>query len=169
MSDANHLGINVASGDACEPSPPGSGHAPDDAALASLLARVRTVAVVGLSPKPDRTSHQIAAWLLDHTPYEVYGVNPMAAGQIVLGHEVVATLAELPVVPDLVDVFRRSDDVPPVVDDAIGVGAGALWLQLGIVNEEAATKARAAGMTVVQNRCLKVEYARLRTAIVAGS
>lgn len=165
----NILGINVASGDACEPSPPGSGHAPDDAALAALLARTRTVAVVGLSPRPDRTSHEIAAWLLDHTPYEVYGVNPMAAGQTVLGREVVAALGDLPVVPDLVDVFRRSDDVPPVVDHAIGVGAATLWLQLGIVNEDAAAKARAAGMAVVQNRCIKVEYARLRAAIEATS
>jgi predicted CoA-binding protein len=174
----NLLGINVGSDDACIPSapratPPSSAPradlAPPDAELAALLARTRTVAVVGLSPRPDRTSHQIGAWLQANTPYELYWVNPMAAGQEVLGRSVYAALADLPVVPDLVDVFRRSEDVPVVVEGAIAVGAKAVFMQLGIVNEDAASAARAAGLDVVQNRCIKVEYARLRDAIDAAS
>jgi predicted CoA-binding protein len=174
----NLLGINVGSDDACIPSapratPPSSAPradlAPPDAELAALLARTRTVAVVGLSPRPDRTSHQIGAWLQANTPYELYWVNPMAAGQEVLGRSVYAALADLPVVPDLVDIFRRSEDVPAVVEGAIAVGAKAVFMQLGIVNEDAASAARAAGLDVVQNRCIKVEYARLRDAIDAAS
>jgi len=152
--------VNVGgTGDAC-PAPTDQ-QAPDDAALAALLERTRTVAVVGLSPKPERTSHQVAAWLQDNTPFDLYWVNPMAAGQQVLGQPVYASLAELPLVPDLVDVFRRSEDVPPVVEAAIAVGAKAVFMQLGIVNKEAAAIASAAGLDVVQNRCLKVEYRRL--------
>lgn len=164
----NFLGFPVGSGDACIPSTPGADQDPPDAEFAALLARTRSVAVVGLSPRPDRTSHEIGAWLQANTPYDLYWVNPMAAGQEVLGLPVYATLADLPVVPDLVDIFRRSDDVPPVVDAAIGVGAKAVFMQLGIANEEAATVARAAGLDVVQNRCIKVEYARLRGAIEAA-
>ena len=164
----NFLGIPVGSGDACDPSAQSADQAPSDVELAALLARTRSVAVVGLSPRPDRTSHAIGAWLQSNTPYDLYWVNPMAAGQEVLGLPVYATLADLPVVPDLVDIFRRSEDVPPVVDAAIAVGARAVFMQLGIANEEAATAARAAGLHVVQNRCIKVEYARLRSAIEAA-
>lgn len=160
--------MDVEPGDACEPSPPGSGHAPDDASLAALLARTRTVAVVGVSPRPDRVSHEVAAWLQAHTPYDFFWVNPAAAGEEILGLPVHASLTDLPVVPDLVDVFRRADAVPPVVDEAIAVGASIVWLQLGIVNEKSAAVARAAGLTVIQNRCLKVEYGRLRGAIEAA-
>jgi predicted CoA-binding protein len=173
----NFLGINVGSGDACLPPAPGAALpssapraelAPPDSELAALLASTRTVAVVGLSPRPDRTSHQIGAWLQAHTPYDLYWVNPMAAGQEVLGRFVYATLGDLPVVPDLVDIFRRSEDVPPVVEEAIAVGAKAVFMQLGIANEDAASGARAAGLDVVQNRCIKVEYDRLRTLIEAA-
>jgi predicted CoA-binding protein len=173
----NYLGINVGSGDACVPSAPGAtlpssapraDLAPPDAELAALLARTRSVAVVGLSPRPDRTSHQIGAWLQANTPYDLYWVNPMAAGQEVLGRPVYASLADLPVVPDLVDIFRRSQDVPSVVEEAVAVGAKAVFMQLGIANEDAASAARAAGLDVVQNRCIKVEYSRLRSAIEAA-
>jgi len=164
----NLLGISVDSGDACVPSEPGSGQAPADPELAALLARTRTVAVVGLSPRPDRTSHQIGAWLQANTPFDLYWVNPMAVGQEVLGLPVYAALADLPVVPDLVDIFRRSEDVPPVVEEAVGLGAKAVFMQLGIANEAAAGVARAAGLDVVQNRCIKVEYSRLRGAIEAA-
>jgi predicted CoA-binding protein len=161
----NFLGINVGSGDACVPSMQGDGQAPPDTEFAALLARTRSIAVVGLSPRPDRTSHQIGAWLQTNTPYDLYWVNPMAAGQEVLGRPVYASLADLPVVPDLVDIFRRSEDVPPIVADAIAVGARAVFMQLGIANEDAASGARAAGLDVVQNRCIKVEYRRLKDQI----
>ena len=160
------LGIDVSAGDACLPS--SEGEAPDDRALADLLATTRTVAVVGLSPRPDRTSHHIGAWLQKNTPFELYWVNPMAAGQEVLGQPVYPSLAALPVAPDLVDIFRRAEDVPPVVDDAIAVGATTAWMQLGIANADAAAVAREAGLHVIQNRCIKVEYARLREAIEAA-
>lgn len=165
------LGITIPSGDACVPPARGSSQAPSDAELAALLARTRTVAVVGLSPRPDRTSHQIGAWLQANTPYDLYWVNPMAAGQEILGEPVYATLADLPLVPDLVDIFRRSEDVPPVIADAIAVGARAVFMQLGIANEAAATAAADAGLDVVQNRCIKVEYRRLEPLIqgAAGS
>ncbi len=158
--------VNVGGSDDACPAPT-PGQAPDDPTLAGILARTRTVAVVGLSPRPDRTSHAIGAWLQKNTPYELYWVNPRAAGEDVLGQPVYASLADLPVVPDLVDVFRRSEDVPPVVEDAIAVGATTVFMQLGIVNEEAAAAARDAGLDVIQNRCLKVEYGRLRGLIDA--
>ena len=164
----NFLGIGVGSDDACPSPVPGADEAPTDAQLAALLARTRAVAVVGLSPRPDRTSHQIGAWLRANTPYDLYWVNPMAVGQEVLGLPVYAALADLPVVPDLVDIFRRSEDVPPVVDEAVALGAKAVFMQLGIANDGAAGVARAAGLDVVQNRCIKVEYRRLRPLIEAA-
>lgn len=151
--------------DAC-PMPMAS-DAPADEAMARLLADVRSVAVVGASPNPDRTSHQITTWLIEHTPYEVYLVNPMAGDADIDGHGFYPSLASLPLVPDLVDVFRRPELVPPIADDAIAVGAKALWLQLGIRNEEAVTAATKAGLAVVQNRCIKVEYKRLLDRIQA--
>lgn len=150
-------------GEAC--AAPTSAQAPEDDALVDLLAKARTIAVVGASPSDHRTSYSIAVWLMTHTPYEVYLVNPRAEGQEIRGHGFYASLADLPVVPDIVDVFRRSDHVPPVADEAIGVNAHALWMQLGVVHEEAATKAKDAGLTVVQNRCIKIEYERLRDQI----
>jgi len=164
----NLLGIEVGSEEACPSPTPGADQAPPDAEFAALLARTRTVAVVGLSPRPDRTSHQIGAWLQAHTPYDLYWVNPMAVGEEVLGLPVYATLADLPVVPDLVDIFRRADDVPPVVDEAVALGCKAVFMQLGIANDGAAAVARAAGLDVVQNRCIKVEYRRLLPLIAAA-
>lgn len=153
-------------GDAC--AAPTSAQAPDDSAMVDLLAKARTVAVVGASPSDHRTSYSIAVWLMTHTPYEVYLVNPMAEGEEIRGHGFYASLADLPVVPDIVDVFRRSDHVPPVADEAIEVQAQALWMQLGVVNDQAAAKAADAGLTVVQNRCIKIEYERLRNLIEQG-
>lgn len=144
---------------------PARGEAPGDDAMVQLLAGAETVAVVGASPNEHRTSHQIATWLMDHTPYQVYLVNPAAGREEIRGHGFYATLDELPVVPDIVDVFRRSEHTPPVATEAAVVGAGALWLQLGIRNDPAMETARASGLTYVQNRCIKVEYARLRDRI----
>jgi predicted CoA-binding protein len=139
----------------------------DDQEMVELLAHVRTVAVVGASPNPDRTSHQIAQWLMANTPYQIYLVNPAAGDAEIRGHGFYDSLSDLPVAPDLVDVFRRSEHVPPIAQEAIEVGSVGLWLQLGVINNDAADAALDAGMSVVQDNCLKVAYSRLRTAIEA--
>lgn len=147
---------------------PNSSKAPGDDALADLLAKATSIAVVGASPNAARTSHQIAIWLMDHTPYEVYLVNPAAGDGEIRGHGFYTSLAELPVEPDIVDVFRRSEHTPGIATEAAVVGAGALWLQLGVINEEAMDIARKSGLTAVENRCIKVEYARLHESIEAA-
>jgi len=151
--------------DAC-PMPLAS-QAPPDEELALILARSRSVAVVGASPRPTRTSHAIALWLMENTRYEVFLVNPMAGDADIEGHGFYAELRDLPVTPDIVVAFRRAEDIPPVADAAIACDAAVLWMQLGIVNEQAATLAAAAGLDVIQNRCIKVEYARLKDEIAA--
>lgn len=139
--------------------------APAASEVAALFARATTIAVVGASPRPQRTSHEIATWLMDHTPYEVFLVNPLAAGEEIRGHGFYDSIADLPVVPDIVDVFRRAEFTPAVATEAAVVGAGALWLQLGVINDEAMQIARASGLVAVENRCIKVEYARLHKQI----
>ena len=132
-------------------------------AVAHILAHCRTVAVVGLSPKQHRDSYEVAHYMQAHG-WRIVPVNPVAAvsGKPILGEKVYATLtaAAQHEALDLVNVFRNSEDVPPVVDEAIGLGLKALWLQLGIRHDEALARARTAGMVVVQNRCLKVDHAR---------
>jgi len=131
---------------------------PDDQAITNLLKRMRKVAVVGISRKTDRPSHGIARFLIGQG-LEVYGVNPLL--DEVLGIKVYPSLTDIPGPIDLVDVFRRSDTVPPVVDETIAVGAGAIWLQEGVIHEEAAAKATEAGIDVVMDRCLYKEWLRL--------
>lgn len=130
--------------------------------IRQILASCRTVAVVGLSPKPERASFEVARYLQAHG-WRIIPVNPVAAasGLTILGEAVYATLQEAAqhASIDVVDVFRNSADVPPVAQEAIAIGARALWLQLGIENAPAAAAAQAAGLWVVQNRCLKVEHA----------
>ncbi|MDO9195997.1 CoA-binding protein [Rhodoferax sp.] len=127
-----------------------------------ILKTCRTVAVVGLSPKPHRASFDVARYMQAHG-WRIIPVNPVAAasGATILGERVYATLLEAAQHEkiDLVNVFRNAEDVPPVVTDAIAIGAPALWLQLGIENAAAAAAARAAGLRVVQDKCLKVEHA----------
>ena len=147
---------------------PTSADAPDDVTLTRVLARASTIAVVGASPNPERTSHQIALWIMQNTPYEVFLVNPRGGDSDILGHGFFDDLASLPVVPDIVDVFRAPDHVPDVAVDAIEAGAGTLWLQLGIRHDAAALLAHQAGMDVIQNRCFKVEYRRLAEHIEAA-
>ena len=132
----------------------------EDARIAAILRRVRTVAVVGASNKPERPSYGVMRFLQAHG-FEVTPVNPGLAGQQLLGMTVVARLEDLTAVPDMVDVFRASDQVGPVVDSAIALGVGVVWMQLGVVNEAAAVKARAAGVEVVMDRCPAIEWARL--------
>ena len=127
-----------------------------------ILKTCRTVAVVGLSPKPHRDSFDVARYMQAHG-WRIIPVNPVAAasGEPILGEKVYATLLEAAQHEkiELVNVFRNSADVPPVAQEAIAIGAQALWLQLGIENAAAASAAQAAGMRVVQNTCLLVEYA----------
>jgi predicted CoA-binding protein len=123
-----------------------------------LLRRAKSVAIVGASNNPARASFFVATYLLSSTAYDVYLVNPRE--KEILGQPVYASLADLPVVPDVVDVFRRHDDLPGVAQEAIDIGAKALWLQLGSWNEDAAALAEGAGLSVVMDRCIKIEHAR---------
>lgn len=126
--------------------------------LKRLFETVRTIAVVGCSPKPERPGHYVAKYLQD-LGYRVIPVNP---GQTeILGEKCYASLRDIPEPVDLVDCFRRAEDIPPVVEDAIAIGAKFVWMQLGIVNEAAAQRAMAAGIEVVMDRCPKIDYPRL--------
>lgn len=129
-----------------------------DADLKRLFETVRTIAVVGCSPKPERPGHYVAKYLQD-LGYRVIPVNP---GQTeILGEKCYASLRDIPEPVDMVDCFRRAEDIPPVVEDAIAIGAKFVWMQLGIVNEEAAQRAIDAGIDVVMDRCPKIDYPRL--------
>jgi uncharacterized protein len=123
-----------------------------------LLDGTRTVAVVGASDNPARASFFVATYLLATAPYEVWFVNPRV--REILGRPVYPSLADLPGTPDLVDVFRRPADLPQVLDETLAAGARTLWLQLGLWDEDVARKAEDAGLTVVMDRCLKIEHAR---------
>jgi len=131
---------------------------PPPSARLALLRRTNAVAMVGASPNPARPSNFVATYLLASTNFDVYFVNPNATE--ILGRPVYKTLAELPVVPDLVDTFRRPEDLPSVLDEVLAVGAKAWWLQFGLWAPELALRAEAAGLTVVMDRCLKIEHAR---------
>jgi uncharacterized protein len=124
-----------------------------------LLKESRNVAVVGLSDSPYRTSHAIAR-ILQSWGYRIFPVNPNLTGPV-LGEEPYASVSEIPEPIDIVDVFRRSEKVAPVAEDAVAAGAKVLWMQSGVVNEEAARYAEEHGLTVVMDRCIKVEHARL--------
>ncbi len=124
----------------------------------NLLRNARSIAIVGASDKPSRASYFVATYLQSSSPYRLYFVNPVA--KEILGQPAYASLADLPEVPDVVDVFRKNEDIPGVVEEAKAVGAKVLWLQLGTWHEEAARAAEAAGMSVVMDRCIKIEHAR---------
>lgn len=137
------------------------------ATIAHLVSHPRTVAVVGLSPKPHRESYQVAQYM-QRQGWRIVPINPVAAasGTPILGQPVYASLHDAAAVESiaLVNVFRNSEDVPPVVDEAIAIGAPAVWLQLGIRHDAALARARAAGLLCVQDACLLVEHARARRA-----
>ena len=124
-----------------------------------ILRDTSTVAIVGASANVARASHEVWTYLRSHSDFTLYLVNP-TIGKIE-GTPVYPSLADLPVVPDLVDVFRRHEFLPSVLDDTIAVGAKTLWLQSGLWHEQVARDGEAAGLQVVMDRCLKVEYARL--------
>ncbi|GAB2895319.1 CoA-binding protein [Neomicrococcus lactis] len=124
----------------------------------NILRSTKSIAIVGASDKPSRASYFVATYLLSSTRFKVYFINPMV--KEILGQPVYASLADLPEVPDLVEVFRKHDDLPEVLEEAKAVGAKTLWLQLGSWHEEVAREAEAAGMNVVMDRCVKIEHAR---------
>lgn len=136
----------------------------DDAYLRDVLRRSRTIAMVGASPNWVRPSY-FAMKYLQGKGYRVIPVNPVAAGQEILGERVYASLAEVPGPFQMVDIFRNSEAAGPIVDEAIALqeekGIQVIWMQLGVVNEAAAARAEAAGLKVVMNRCPKIEYGRL--------
>ena len=132
---------------------------PDADGIRGLLSAAQNVAVVGLSDKPYRTGHAIAR-ALQGFGLRIFPVNPNLRGPV-LGEEPHARVRDLPQTVDIVDVFRRSAEVMPVAEDAVAAGAKVLWMQSGVVNEEAAAYAREQGLTVVMDRCLKVDYASL--------
>jgi predicted CoA-binding protein len=136
-----------------------------DESITEILTRVRTIALVGMSNKADRPSHGVARFLQDHG-YRVIPVNPGLAGQELLGEQVYASLSDIPHDVDMVDIFRQPDAVPGIVDDALARWADlqVIWMQLGVEHAGAAQVARARGVTVIQDRCPKIEYARLRAA-----
>lgn len=128
--------------------------------LREILRVVKTIAMVGASANWNRPSY-FAMKYLQEKGYRVIPVNPTIAGQEVLGETVVASLDELPVPVDMVDIFRNSQAAGPIVDDAIRIGAKVVWMQLGVRNDDAARRAEAAGLKVVMDRCPKIEHARL--------
>lgn len=126
----------------------------ESADIDRVLSQYRTVAVVGVSPDPDRPSHVVADFLKAQG-YRMIPVTPK--GGVILGETVYPNLTSIPEQVEVVDIFRRPEDVPPIVDEAISIEAKVVWIQEGIVNEEAAAKARAAGLTVVMDHCMKQE------------
>lgn len=126
--------------------------------IRGLLESAKAIAVVGLSEKPERDSYRVASYLLEQG-YTIIPVNPGIREW--KGIKAYASLSDVPAQVDIVDIFRRSEHVPDIVDEAIGIGAKAVWMQLGIVNEGAAEKARKAGLEVVMDRCIKVEHSSL--------
>jgi predicted CoA-binding protein len=131
-----------------------------DAFLRDILTGVRTIAVVGASPSPHRPSHRVMRYLQRHG-YRAIPVNPFAAGDTILGERCYAALDEIGERIDMVDVFRRSEAAGAVVDQAIAIGANIVWMQLGVVDRDAAARADAAGIKVVMDRCPAIEIPRL--------
>ncbi len=139
--------------------------APQD--IGALLAETRTIALVGISDRPDRPSYGVMRTLQDHG-YRVLPVNPQIAGEHIHGEFVWGRLSDIGVPIDMVDIFRRSDAAGEVVDDAIAIGAKAVWMQLGVVDEAAAARAEAAGLKVVMDHCPAIEIRRLGLAPVSA-
>ena len=133
-------------------------HGPDAIQRQRILREAKTVAIVGASPNAARSSYFVATYLNQSSDFELYFVNPNATE--ILGRPVYKSLADLPVVPDIVDVFRKASDIPSVVDDVVAIGAKTIWVQLGIWNQEAAEYGESKGLAVVMDRCIKVEHAR---------
>ena len=127
-------------------------------AIIKILSESKTVAIVGISDKPDRPSHKVAKYLKEHG-YKIIPVNPRL--KEVLGEKCYADLPDISVSVDVVDIFRKPEDINPIVDSAISIGAKTIWMQEGITNDEASDKAEAAGLMVVMNHCMLKEHSRL--------
>jgi len=142
-----------------------------DGHLRKVLASVRTIAMVGASPDWHKAS-SFAMKYLQTKGYRVIPVNPRAAGKLILGETCYASLRDIPLKEtgpiDMVDVFRKASAAGPIVEDAIAIGAKIVWMQLGVHNDEAAAKAEDAGLTVIMNRCPKIEYGRLQGELSWG-
>ncbi len=133
--------------------------APTNAEVKALLEKSKNVAIVGISNKEDRASYQVAKWLQQNAHFNLFFVNPVI--DEVLGQKCFASLADIPEPIDIVDVFRKAEDCPSVLEKAIAVGAKSIWLQLGISSDEVATVGSTAGLEVVMDRCIKIDYANL--------
>ncbi|QDX27791.1 CoA-binding protein [Sphingomonas suaedae] len=140
----------------------------DDAQIKALLENARTIAMVGASDRPDRPSYRVMAMLQEHG-YRVIPVNPQITGEHLHGEFVFRDLGQIGDPIDIVDIFRRPMAAGEAVDEAIAVGAKAVWMQLGVINDEAAARAEAAGLTVVMDRCPAIEIPRLGVAKIAQS
>jgi len=134
-----------------------------DNEMAQLLSQTKRVAVVGISDKEDRPSNGVSRWLMAHSHLDLYFVNP--ALTTVLGKPCYPSLKDIPVDIDMVDIFRKVSDIPAVVDKAIEIGAQSIWIQLGLVDDASAARAVDAGLDVVMDLCIKVEYDRLKGVI----
>ena len=137
-----------------------SGFRNEDATIRKVLTETRTIALVGASNKPERPAHYVMQYLLQKG-YNVIPVNPGLEGKELLGQPVFGSLSSIPETVDMVDIFRNSAAVPPIVEEAIGIGAKSIWMQIGVVNEDAAKLGGDAGMDVVMNACPKIEIPRL--------
>ena len=135
-----------------------------DAEIDELLRTAKTIAVVGASDRPDRASYGVMKFVQDRG-YRTIPVNPRITGEHVHGEYIWRELGQIGEPIDIVDIFRKSEDVGPVIDEAIAAGAKAVWMQLGISNAEAAAQAEAAGLKVVEDKCLKIELARGNTRV----
>jgi uncharacterized protein len=131
-----------------------------------ILRTAKSVAIVGISPNPARASYFVGTYLKQSSDYRLYFVNPNA--DTILGEKAYASLADLPEVPDVVDVFRKASDIPSVIDDVVASGARTVWVQLGIWNQDAAEYGESKGLTVVMDRCIKVEHARFHGGLYLG-
>ena len=129
-----------------------------DEGLKEIFDTCRTIAVVGCSPKPERAGHYVARYLQD-LGYRVIPVNP--GHKELVGETCYPSLRDIPEKVDMVDCFRRAEEIPAIVEDAIAIGAKVVWMQLGIINEEAALRGEEAGLKMVMNRCPKIDYPRL--------
>ena len=135
----------------------------DDTDIKRILTQTRVIALVGASPKPERASHRVGTYLAERG-YKVIPVNPGQAGKTLFGQTCVASLSDIDEPVDMIDIFRRSEHVPPIVETAIATFPDTLrtiWMQIGVTNAEATECAEAAGLTVIQDRCPKIEYQRL--------
>ncbi len=132
----------------------------NDAEIKDILTSVKSIALVGASKKPERPSYRVMKFLIDQG-YDLYPVNPGLAGSKLLGRKVYASLSDIPVPIDMIDIFRASDKVGPVVEEAIEKKAKVVWMQLGVINRDAAETAKQEGLKVVMDRCPAIEIPRL--------